>query len=278
MCSINVVYRGAIPLLIIFVILISKDGFSYEKIVSLVPSVTKQIILLGKGDNIVGKTTFCPPYKGVNDKAKIVGSAVEANIEKIYHLKPDLVILGSLNNSRDIEKLKSLKLNVKIFPYPKSLEDIFQQTLEIGKLVNSYEKALTLVKNSREKLSMIQFNAKKHTPKKVFIQIGVKPLFTAPKGTYIDDALTKINLINIAGDTSNGMFNREIVISRNPDIILIMDMGGIGKNEISNWKKFTSISAVKNNKIFIIDANKLGSYALPEFIDYIEEIAEIVHR
>jgi len=110
------------------------------------------------------------------------------------------------------------------------------------------------------------------------MEIGIKPLFTVPVGTYLDDVLTRLNLINVAKNIRIGEISKEFVLKANPDIILIMDMGRIGEEEKKNWEHFTFLNAVKNKKIFIIDADRLASPVLPDFIDLVEDIAGMVHR
>ena len=248
------------------------------KIVSLTPSVTKQLIVLGMKKDIVGCTSYGPLAKEKNATIHIVGGVSNTNIEGILRLKPDIVFANSLTPVRIVEKLKALRIKVIIFPYPKSIEEIFSSFLTLGKIVGRKKRAEEIIKVSENKLRKIEKISKKFTPKKIFFIIGSKPLYTAPEGTYINDLIEKINCINIARNLKNGIVSREFVIERNPDVILIMDMGEIAKEEISYWKKFKSLNAVKNKKIFIIDADRLGSPVLPDFINLIEEIMKLVHE
>jgi iron complex transport system substrate-binding protein len=114
--------------------------------------------------------------------------------------------------------------------------------------------------------------------KKVFFVLGISPLFTANKDTYIDDLLTYINAENIAKDFNSSIVSKEYIFRENPDVIIVMNMGIASKELIEKWKNYTFLNAVKYNKIFEVDADKVGSPALPEFIDVIKEIGEKVHR
>ena len=246
------------------------------RIVSLTPSVTKQLIVLGLKKDIVGCTKYSPI---ANDKnVTVVGEVSDVNIEAIVRLSPDIVFANSLTPEDIIDKLKNLKFKVIVFKYPSSIEDIFNSFMKLGKITGREKIAEKIIKISKKKLESIEKEAEKYTPKKVFFIIGSHPLYTAPKGTYINDIIEKINGINIAKNLKTGLVSREFVLKENPDVILIMNMGKIAQEEIRYWKKFKNLNAVKNNKIFIINADRLGSPVLPDFIDLIKDIMEMVHK
>ncbi len=248
------------------------------RIVSLTPSVTKQLVVLGLKNNIVGCTEFSPLTKEKNQKTAIIGGVSNVNIEAIVRLAPDLVFANSLTPRKVIEKLKSLNIKVIVFRYPKSIDEIFNSFEKLGEITGKEQIAKKIVKISKKKLKKIEIQAKKYPKKKVFFIIGSHPLYTAPKGTYIDDIIKKVNGINIAENLKTGLVSREFVLEKNPDVILIMDMGQIAQEEINYWKKFKNLNAVKHNKIFIINEDRLGSPVLPDFIDLIEEIMKMVHQ
>jgi len=62
-----------------------------QRIISLGPSLTEELFLLGVQDKIVGVTTYCQRPPEVKAKKK-VGTVVEVNVERIMSLKPDLVL------------------------------------------------------------------------------------------------------------------------------------------------------------------------------------------
>lgn len=260
-------------------LLLNVDIFAENlRIISLSPAITKQLIVLGEKDNIVGCTSFCPLAKDKSSKAQVVGSAISANIESIVNLKPDIVFVSSLTNIKIINKLKELKIRVENFPYPQSVEGVFESFARLSEFVNKTELKESIVESSKMELEKIIQKFKYESPKKVFFEIGVNPIFSTPKGTYLGDILEKLNAINIAKNLKQGQISREWVIRENPDVILIMDMGAIATQEVKNWEKFKTLSAVKNGKIFILDADRLASPVLPDFIQLINEIGGLIHK
>ena len=49
----------------------------------------------------------------------------------------------------------------------------------------------------------------------------------------------------------------EAVMKKNPDIIILVNMGDITEKEISKWNKYRTIPAVKNKKIFMLNASDI---------------------
>lgn len=270
--------RGLFRVPLVLLILSSSVFANEFRIVSLSPSITKQLITLGEKENIAGCTSFCPLANDKDSKSVVVGSAMSTNIESIVSLKPDIVFASSLTGVKVINKLKSLNIRVEIFPYPTSIEKIFEDFIRLGKIVNKGKIAEQIVKTAEDNLNKIIKTYKSHTPKKVFFEIGADPLFSTPKNTYIADILTKVNALNIAENLNQGQISKEWLIRENPEVILIMDMGDIAVQEIKNWKKFKSLSATENNKIFILDADSLASPVLPDFINLINHIGELIHK
>jgi iron complex transport system substrate-binding protein len=112
---------------------------------------------------------------------------------------------------------------------------------------------------------------------KVFVQVGVKPLFSVNKDSFINDLIERAGGINIAKFTEKGFFSCEEVLRQNPDVILITAMGLDDKAEKQSWLKYKNLNAVKNNRIFIIDSYKLCSPTPLKFVDVLDEIAVILH-
>ena len=54
-------------------------------------------------------------------------------------------------------------------------------------------------------------------------------------------------------------------------------MGLSGENERNAWKRFTSIEAVKENKVYIVDPDRLCSPTPVSFAGYLAEIVGLLH-
>ena len=207
-----------------------------RRIVSLGPSITKELYLLAVGDKIVGVTTYCQTPQGEDPKGK-VGSVTEINVEKILSLKPDLVLATSLANRERVEKLEKLGIKVVRFSYARNFSEICEQFLEKGRLIGVEKRAKDIVRDATVRVESTKNKVKGLPKPKVFIQLGTKPLFTANKKSFLNDYVKLAGGINIAEDAKTGLYSREKVIRRDPDHIIIASMGIAGEDEKKIWRE-----------------------------------------
>ena len=132
-----------------------------------------------------------------------------------------------------------------------------------------------MLKKAKAKLKLNK--SKKHP--RIFIQLGAKPMYTTIHKSYFTDLINFAGAINSVPLThKSAHYSREKVIIDNPDYIFILDMGIIGKKEKKEWAKFNTIDAVKNKKVYIIDASKLGSPTPFTLLEMIETIYNKIHK
>ena len=246
-----------------------------KRIISLAPSLTDSLCLLGAKDRIVGCTTYCKRKDLIG--VPRVGNVREISIEKIVMLKPDVVLATTLTNPKAVAKLRSMGYRVEVFPYPKSFEDICHQFLKLGKIVGATERASSIVKRARREVSRITTLTRSLKKIRVFVEIGANPLFTVTKNTYINDLIEKAGGINIASDSKSGLYSREKVVEKDPDVIIITDMGILTEKEKGFWMKFKEMKAVKNRRIYIVDSYKLCNPTPLSFVESLREITLILH-
>ncbi len=246
-----------------------------KRIVSLVPWVTKSIYLMGEQSRLVGCTSFCPVQS--SDKVQVVANSMNINIEKIYTLKPDLVFASSLNKPETIDNLKKLGIKVVLQNYPESFDQICASFIQIGELVGQSLRANAIVNQQKARLTKLKAGIPPGKSPKVFIQIGAKPLFCAVPDTFMDDFIQFSGGKNTASELKSGSVTREYVLLQNPDIIFIVTMGIVAKEEKDIWMGYTSLSASRYKKIFILDADKTCSPTPILFVDALEEMIGLMY-
>ncbi len=246
-----------------------------KSIVSLAHSLTKMIYLLEAQDNLVGSTGFCE--QAIDDGKHVVASQMNVNVEKILSLSPNVVITTDLTPARDLEALKKLGINVKVFDTPASFREICEQFVLLGKITGREELAASIVNREKSRLESLRKQIPENSKPEIFMQLGVKPLFAVIPHTFMDDYITMAGGINIAAGINIGTITRETVLVRNPDVILIVLMGLVGKEEKQNWESYTGLKAAENNKIFLIDADNACSPTPVSFVDTVEEIIKFVY-
>lgn len=268
--------KKIVSLSILLVVFLFSQAQEAKRIVSLVPWMTKSLYLMGEQSRLVGCTSYCPVE--VTDKIPVVASAVNVSIEKTLILKPDLIIASSLIKPETIDNLKKLNLRVEYMPYPKSFDEICTDFIWLGELVGQGTKAKSIVSQQKERLAKLKAGISSGQNPKIFIQIGAKPLFCAIPNTFIDDFIGFSGGINIASELRTGNITREYVLKQNPDIIFIVTMGMVAKEERDTWLKYPSLSASKNKRIFILDSNKTCSPTPILFVDALEEMIKLIYQ
>ena len=263
-------------LIILLVCQLYSQAQQAKRIVSLVPWVTKSLYLMDEQSRLVGCTSYCPVE--VSDHIPVVASAVSVNLEKVLTLKPDLVFASSLIKPETVESLKKLGVKVVFQPYPKSFDEICSYFGQIGQMVGQQAKAAKIVEEQNARLAKLKSSFPKGKHPKVFMQIGAKPLFCAVPKTFMDDFISFSGGQNIASSLEVGSITREYVLKQNPDFIFIVTMGIVANEEKENWLKYTALSASKNKRIFILNADKTCSPTPILFVDALEEIINLMYK
>ncbi len=233
-----------------------------ERVVSLAPNVTEIIFALEKEALLAGATIFSDYPKAATNLPK-VGSYVRLNIEKIVSLSPDLCIgIKDGNPKKVIDKLEKLKIPVYAVN-PQNLESVINTVIEIGLLLNAEKKAKILAEKMQKRIDKIKFFVKKISEKpKIFFQIDTNAIISAGTGTFINELIETAGGINLACDSTQGYprFGREQIIAMSPDIIVIASMkqDATFEKAKNKWTKFNSIPAVKNDKIFFVNADLIN--------------------
>lgn len=226
---------------------------NYQRIISLAPSITQSLYYLGAEDKLVGRTSYCVAAEG--DDVPIVASAITLNMEKAIAMKPDLVLVLGLTDQKDIETLLKFGIEVEVFDSPKSFRDICDQFVQLGTAVGKADKAKQIVAESKDKIKQIQKERMGKPTVNIFFQVGSNPLFTVLPNTFMNDFITMMGGNNISNGLNKGIIGREFVVAKNPDYIFICTMGVASDQETKVWKNYTSINAVKKNRLFTIDAD-----------------------
>ncbi|WP_167613610.1 ABC transporter substrate-binding protein [Maribellus sediminis] len=247
-----------------------------KRVVSLAPSVSEIIYLVGAQDQLVGCTSYCTI--AANDSVPVVGNAIDVNMEALFALQPDLVLAMELTKQQDISAMKKLGIKVELMKSPRNFEEICEQTLHIAGLLGKAAEAEKLVASTRQRVAEISRLAKNQKHRKIFFQLGANPIFSVLDNTFMNDYITICNGENIAAGLTKGTVTRESVLIKNPDVIIVATMGGFGEEEMKVWKTYPEIEAVKNNKVFLISSETSCNPTPTSFVSALEDVYKFVSQ
>ncbi len=249
---------------------------SPNRIISLAPSLTKNLYLLEAEDLLVGCTNYCLLQSETD--AEVVASAIQVNYEKAVMLKPDLVITTDLTKSKTIDTFKKLGVEVLVFPNPTSFSEICEQFILLGEKVGKKELAESIIEDAKKRMGIIKQKVPAGaSPQKLFMQIGANPLFAVVPETFMNDFIEFSGMENIFSDLTMGSVNRETILVRNPDIIVVVLMGTMGAEEKNRWEQFENLNAVKKNQVFTMDADNACSPTPLSFVDALDELIGLIY-
>jgi len=246
------------------------------RIVSLSPAITESLYLLGLGENVIGVTTYCNKPGQARTKVK-VGTVMQPNLERILTLRPDLVLAMTLSDPKTIQKMKELGLNVVTFTIADTFSELCDVFLRIGTATGRCEEAARLVGIARTRVEAIRHRTARLPKPGVLVQIGSKPFFVATKDVFMNDFIEFSGATNVFRDVSSGSVGREEAVLRDPDVILIVTMGLSAKNERLAWKKFPTVKAVRNDRVYVVDSDDVCSPTPVSFARSLGDIAALLH-
>jgi iron complex transport system substrate-binding protein len=247
-----------------------------QRIVSLAPSVTEELFLLKADDRLIADTDFCDRPESAKQKRK-VGSLKDFDLETVIGLQPDLVLSTNLADSKKIAKLKQLGIAVIALPPPKNFEQICENFLALGRAVGRASLAESIISEVNVRVQRIRKLTQALPQKRVFMQIGARPLVTVSHEYFINDYIRYAGGDNISGQALSNLYNRESVLINNPEVILITDMGLASEAEKRAWEKYPSLIAAKNKDVHIVDSKLFCNPTINAFLESLQITASILH-
>lgn len=248
-----------------------------ERIVTLGPAVTTQLLLLGSGDDIVGKTSYCDKTAGISGEVITVGSLLSLSLESIVALNPTIVFASGLTPEPFKAKLQKFGLNVVSFDDPKSYQHLSDNFKTIANELGKKTFADSILSVCEKKYSELHNELVDIPMKRLFFQLGNNPLYSVVKGSLGDELITLVGGENVFKLTKSGEVSREAILKKDPEVILISRMGKMSELEVSKWQSYKSMSAAKNSAIYLVDSYAVGSPTPVSFLHTVEEFRSLIH-
>ncbi len=163
---------------------------------------------------------------------------------------------------------------------PKNFDQMCDITMQIGKVLGAEQAAEKIIKNAVAEVENIKRQTELLVKKKVFIQIGIKPLHSVNQDSFINEYIKFGGGINIAEKAKSGIYSREKVIIENPDVIIIATMGTskkAGETEKQRWMNFKFLNAVIKKQIYVLDPEAICSPTPVSFAKGLKMVAPLIH-
>lgn len=249
-----------------------------KKIVSLGTAFTEIIFDLGHKDDVVAVDYSSMWLVDGSDGIINLNQVSSLNAESILAVDADCVVIWNFNMYQDfIGSIEDAGIPVLAF-YPKTVPEILSTINVLGTAIGEKDKAADLVAGMQERIDTVI--AKVATvgdadKPKVYIELKTMGGRAAGDNTISNELTVMAGGINICADVSSTWAApNEVIIERNPDIIVIED-GSTKTTAQLRLTLGTSVTAVANDGIYRIDDGMLSTG--PRVVDALEDLAKWFH-
>ena len=253
----------------------------FSRIVSLVPSLSEALVVLGLGDRLVGVTEYCVHPRGAFGGLPRVGGTKDADVRAIIDLAPDLVIANhEENTARAVRQLAQAEIDVWV-TYPRTVREgaaLLRELARFGAKAEAVQRWVVPVERAIEVAAMR--SAELGDRPKVFCPIWRDPWMTIARETYIHDMIELCGGDNLFANAESGANRRypiidlDDVVRAQPDVILLPDEPYAFDE--ADRKRLSAIDcpAARNARIHLIDGTLVSWYG-PRIVEAIRILARI---
>ena len=234
------------------------------RIVALTPADCEILYAIGAGDMLVGRGEYCD-YPAQVLEVPAVASGSETNIEQIIALKPDVLLMGDMDQTDEqVARLEAAGIRV-VVSEAGDIAGVYTAIDMIGRLMGREDNASAVIASMKSTFDSLTEKSTGDGTQTIYFEVS--PLqwgwWTAGTDTIMDEIATMLGMKNCFDDVSGwAEISEEQVLERNPDFIVTITMyygeGPTPEEEILSRAGWENVTAVKNNKILNLQNNELS--------------------
>ena len=233
------------------------------KVVALTASDCEILAALGAEDTLVGRGEYCDYPESILE-VPAVQSGADTNLEQIIALEPQVVIMAKMAQTEEqVAALEEAGIRVVVSD-AQDIEGVYTAIRLIGALVGRNDEAEAMVADMQSTFADIAAKSE-NTGKTVYFEVSPLQwgLWTAGKGTFMDELATMCGLTNAFADVEGwAEISEEQVLERDPDYIVTISMyygeGPTPVEEIKSRAGWEGLKAVQNDAILNADSNEIS--------------------
>ncbi len=238
-----------------------------ERVVSLGVS-TDDILVPVLGPERIAAIADLPP--NYPEEAARIKGRVSMSTESVMACQPDLVVAADWASPDFIQELRTLDIPVYVYRTPTTWEGAVARIYELSGVVNEPEKGARLAEDSIGRMERLKsFLSSIPREKRLIAAYDTTLGFSGGAGSTFDELCRGAWLRNglaEAGLGANDTASREMALKVDPQIIFIpsdaYDKGtykALTESQIYSDPALSGMNAVKNKKVFVIDARWIMS-------------------
>jgi iron complex transport system substrate-binding protein len=237
------------------------------RVVSLAPHLTEVVFAAGAGDQLVGAVAYSD-YPEAAQAVPRVGSYDNVSVESLVALNPDLVLAWYSGNGPEvIKRAEALGLAVYVFE-SKTMESVAESLRVVGTLTGNEATAQAAADAFMQQLSHLRDTYSTRQEISMYYQIWDEPLMTLNGDHLISDVVKLCGGRNVFADSPVlvSRISVESVIRADPQVIIASGMGEARPEWLDDWRKWTSMTAVKNKQLYFVPPDVLQRHT-PRIIE-----------
>ena len=255
-----------------------------QRIISLVPSLSEALVVLGLGDRLVGVTEYCVHPKGAFEALPRLGGTKDADLDAILEVAPDLVIANhEENTARVVRRLAEAGIDVWV-TYPRTVREgagLLRELAGLGADDAAIERWVMPAERAVEAAAVAV--ADRTDRPRVFCPIWRDPWMTIARDTYIHDMIELCGGENVFADRAAGVdastrrypiIDLEDIARARPDVILLPDEPYAFDEADRQRLSTLDCPAASDGRIHLIDGTLVSWYG-PRIAQAIRVLAGI---
>lgn len=252
-----------------------RTGDPPRRIVCLTEEPTEILHLLGEGERIVGLSAWTCRPPGARERAAVVSGFTGGNVKKIVDLAPDLVVGFSDIQADLAAQLIRAQLQVLIFNQ-RSLDEILDVILVMGRIVGRAERAQALVDGYRARLAAVAAaTAARARRPRVYFEEWPDPLISGIR--WVSQLIAVAGGEDVFAERSTGRGAKERcvtsaeVVARDPEVIVASWCGKpVDLSAFAARPGWEGVAAVRAGRLHEIESSRIlqpGPAALTDGLD-----------
>ncbi len=250
------------------------------RIVSLSPSLTRQIVDLDGGNLLVGVTSY-DGYR--SEGAEVVGTLLQPNIERILTLEPDIVLYsGEDGPVQNLKRLGWAGTRTRRFERNRDFSDICKNYIALGALLEREDLARQKANEYRARLELLTRGARAGSARRPLVTffLSCRPLIAASAESFIGRVI--VDAGGIPAYSGAGMpyplVSIESLVAADPDLIICMTGEDDLRDFIRALSAFGSMKAVARRAIYLIDPDTVPFYTPGDYVKSVTKVSALIAR
>lgn len=247
-----------------------------ERIVSHSPAVTEILFAVGAGAQVAAVDEFSNYPQEAVALQQVRYS--DPDPEQGVALEPDLIIFGSRQQG-SVEAFRALGLPVFLTAEAATIESVLDDIMLIGRISGHAAEAEVLVAEMRGRINAIATKVADVTEGPTVFYELTDGLYTVAPESFIGGMLTLLKARNIAAgaETAYPQLTAEVVVERNPEVILLADGDfGVSIETLKERPGWAKIAAVESGRVVGVDPD-ISSRPGPRIVDALELFAKALY-